>query len=248
MAQTTRLLVDPAMGAAANMARDQALLDAAGAGAAPVLRFYRWSPAAISLGYFQPIDDWRRESLSRLDLVRRPTGGGAILHDDELTYSLAVPADWPIVQHRPTRLYKLAHRAIRDTLNALGLDAPADFHPGPEQGNSRRGPFFCFARRHRMDLLIGGDKVVGSAQRRAAGAILQHGSIILRRLPPQPCTGVNDHLAAPVTPAALIDAIAPAMARVLEVELVSSQYSDAELAGAAEHERRYGSDAWTNQR
>ena len=109
--------------------------------------------------------------------MRRQTGGGAILHDQELTYSLALPLDYPLVADDSHGLYPLAHEAVTEALNALDLDAARCGFT--DDSSPTRGPFFCFERRHEYDLLVGGGKITASAQRRTRTALLQHGSIIL---------------------------------------------------------------------
>lgn len=170
------------------MAADQALLEAVGAGTSPpTLRFYRWDPPTISLGYFQKYADYQAlpPPAGDLAVVRRQTGGGAILHDRELTYSLTLPLDHALLTGGPNALYELAHDVIIDCLANAGVQAwrgcPTD------DSTAGRGPFFCFARRHALDLLVGDQKIVGSAQRRTQTAVLQHGSIILgQRFTQQP--------------------------------------------------------------
>ena len=251
-----RLILDRAADGPTNMAIDEALQSSlmaspgsppAADGPLPVLRFYQWDRPTITLGYFQPADvcDEHPELLRRCELIRRPTGGGAILHDAELTYSLALPADWPAAAH-PTQLYPIVHRAIAAVLNELGV--AARLYDGPSLGNGQRGPFFCFARRHSYDLVVNGDKIVGSAQRRRPGAILQHGSIMLGRAEPQPCVGVNDLAATAISAGVLADRLAVRIADALGAEVTPSRLSDAELALAAEIAVKYRSDSWTRQR
>ncbi|MFQ5492271.1 MAG: biotin/lipoate A/B protein ligase family protein [Phycisphaerae bacterium] len=185
---TLRVIHDPPQTGAVNMAADGALLEGVGAGASPpTLRFYRWDPPTISLGYFQKYADFEalEPPAGDLAVVRRQTGGGAILHDQELTYSLTLPADHPLLIGGPNRLYERAHDAIMDCLARAGVKAwrgcPTD------DSTAGRGPFFCFARRHTLDVLVGDQKLVGSAQRRTPTAVLQHGSIILgQRFTQQP--------------------------------------------------------------
>ena len=174
-----RLLVHPPAEAAWNMAVDQALLESAAAGGAPVLRFYRWQQPTLSLGYFQQADDRRRHPDSAgLTVVRRATGGGAIVHDHEVTYSLAMPL--PDRGRRTVAvLYDVVHQAIRQSLAELGI-AATRFADTGRPAVADPPPFLCFQRRTADDLIVAGYKVVGSAQRRAAGAVLQHGSILLR--------------------------------------------------------------------
>jgi lipoate-protein ligase A len=258
--RTLRLILDAAADGPANMAVDELLQANLMPAAAlpgqpgqpalqlpPALRFYQWDRPTISLGYFQPADacDEQPGLLRRCELIRRPTGGGAILHDAELTYSLAIPSGWPPADH-PTQLYPLVHRAIAAVLNELGV--AARLYDGPSLGNAQRGPFFCFARRHPYDLVVNGDKIVGSAQRRRPGAILQHGSIMLRRSEPQPCVGVNDLAATAISAGDLADRLAARIADALGADLAPSRLTEAELALAEDLAPKYRSDSWTRQR
>jgi lipoate-protein ligase A len=165
----------------ANMARDEALLMSVGRGESPpTLRFYRWAPATISLGYFQEYSDYERlpPPAGTLPVVRRQTGGGAILHDLELTYSIALPLSHPIVAGgRCNFLYDHVHEAFAAVLTRHGV--PVSRGDGAGSAASHRGPFFCFERHADFDLLADGRKLLGSAQRRTAAAVLQHGSLIL---------------------------------------------------------------------
>lgn len=162
-----------------NMALDQALLDAVDADpTSAILRTYAWSAPTLSLGYFQPFEAARAEPRWRdLAIVRRPSGGGALLHDREVTYALVVPRSHPLAG-RPSALYRAVHAAIAGRMASLGLDAR-------RRGDSTRpggpSPFLCFLDRDPEDVLLGGVKVVGSAQRRRPRAVLQHGSILLAR-------------------------------------------------------------------
>lgn len=175
-----RILQDPALDGPTNMARDEALLVRAGSGASPpTLRLYQWDPPTISLGYFQRFADYERlpSPLNSLAVVRRQTGGGAILHDLELTYSLTIPIDHSLLEGGPNSLYEVVHDAVIASLATLGI--PAMRGGQDDDSGPARGPMFCFQRRHRFDVLVGQEKVAGSAQRRTREAILQHGSIIL---------------------------------------------------------------------
>lgn len=162
------------------MARDEALATRVGDGEShSSLRLYRWDVPTLSLGYFQHFADVATlpAPLAALPVVRRLTGGGAILHDLELTYSISLPLDHELVAGAPNRLYELAHEAVIAVLRDVGISAaPAGVS---DDSGAARGPFFCFARRHKYDVLIGAEKLAGSAQRRTRTAVLQHGSIIL---------------------------------------------------------------------
>jgi lipoate-protein ligase A len=163
----------------ANMALDEALLDAAAeAPGRAFFRTYGWTEATLSLGYFQHLAQARSEPrwLS-VPIVRRPTGGGAIWHHHELTYALVVPTDHPRAG-RGGMLYHEVHAAIARVLRALGADAQPR---GPSPADPAGRPLLCFRDRDAEDLVVAGSKVVGSAQRRRAGAVLQHGSILLKQ-------------------------------------------------------------------
>lgn len=209
-----RLVVDDALPGAMNMAVDEAILGQYDEQPRPTLRFYRWQPATLSLGYFQDADEITQQSTAvrELPAVRRCTGGGAILHDDELTYSLTIGLDHEAVRTSAVHLYDLVHEAVIATAATIGVTAQirgcgsgcGDDRPvrpsgsstsGTEDavscGSSRRGPFFCFGRQHATDVVAEGVKMAGSAQRRSRTAVLQHGSIILRRhYAEQPCVGL----------------------------------------------------------
>jgi lipoate-protein ligase A len=159
------------------MAADEALLDSVATGAPPALRLYRWAPPALSLGRFQPDDDVDADACARLgiEVVRRPTGGQGLLHGGDLTYAVAL--------RRPEgaaggvdAVYTLLAGALIAGLERLGVDAAIARHDGPA------GPV-CFAGQQGADLRVGERKVCGSAQVRRDGAVLQHGSILLTRLP-----------------------------------------------------------------
>lgn len=195
-----RLVIDPPADGPTNMARDEALLQCVGRGESPpTLRFYRWSPPTISLGYFQSFNDYVAlpPPMGQLAVVRRQTGGGAILHDLEITYSLTLPLDhaW-VVGGGATALYARVHSAFADVLASHGVPVT---HPGSAApvGCSHGGPFFCFENHSRYDLLAGGRKLLGSAQRRTANAILQHGSLILaNRFQQHICATVGEYTGA----------------------------------------------------
>ena len=172
-----RVVVDPEpMSGAWNMAVDEALLESAVSGGAPTVRFYRWDRATLSLGYFQVRRGAPPDRFNPLPIVRRLTGGGAIVHDDELTYSCTLPASHPFA-FDPRRLYTEVHERVIARLGDFGFAAALR---GVSEA-AHQDKFLCFARRDDFDVVMGGFKVLGSAQRRRRGAVLQHGSLILRR-------------------------------------------------------------------
>lgn len=164
-----------------NMEIDESLLDSAIADGAATLRLYRWREPTVSLGYFQKETDPVLVSrFAGLPRVRRLSGGGALLHDRELTYSIALPATHPLAD-APTLLYDRVHEALIALLNERGAAASVRGERSTEPE-----PFLCFGRGDPRDIVLSGFKIVGSAQRRRKGAILQHGALLMERSPHAP--------------------------------------------------------------
>lgn len=179
MHSTCVWLDEPARTGPENMAYDEALLEAALQEALCCVRIYRWAEPTLSLGYFQSFDQHLRQRFAGLPVVRRLSGGGALIHHHEITYSLVVPAGHPLA-HAPTRLYEEAHQAVISLLCQRGIAARL-------RGQATAAnPFLCFGRGDPRDVLVADHKVLGSAQRRRRGAVLQHGALLLRRSPYAP--------------------------------------------------------------
>jgi lipoate-protein ligase A len=160
------------------MAVDEAILRSVGAGESPpTLRFYDWQPFCLSIGYGQRVRDVDQTRLATAgyDLVRRPTGGKAILHGDELTYSLTLPADHPIAAGGIIDSYRHISAALLTGLESLGAQPHADrkADDAPELGA------VCFEVPSHYEITVGGRKLVGSAQMRRRGGVLQHGTLPL---------------------------------------------------------------------
>jgi lipoate-protein ligase A len=182
-----RLLVTEPLDGALNMALDESLLRGRLAGRTqPTLRFFAWRPPTISLGYGQPLDariDETAASSLGIGLVRRPTGGSAILHegpDLELTYSVvAATGDFEGAGDL-LQTYQWIGRALAAGINRIG--APVEM-VSVQPSDPAAMPTFCFARTGSYELEIGGLKIVGSAQRRQGAGFLQHGSLMLGAAP-----------------------------------------------------------------
>jgi lipoate-protein ligase A len=177
---TWRLIIeDEARSGAANMAIDQAMAIACAAGESPpTLRFYRWLPPAVSIGRHQALAeiDLAAAAERGYEVVRRSTGGRAILHTDELTYAVAAPADEPRVRGGVMDAYLRLSNALLAGLQELGLVA------GKAAGNARTGPDVsaaCFEVPSAYEITAAGRKLIGSAQSRRARYVLQHGSLPL---------------------------------------------------------------------
>ena len=181
---------DPPMDGEMNMQVDNDLLHSLTPASPVTLRLYRWSQPTLSLGRFQQEDaifpDWKVAQGAR---VRRRTGGGAILHDQEWTYSLAIPNSPHLglqgigLKGHSEEIYRAVHLAVVSGLRELGWDAALSEEcscPLAED-NAGEEAFLCFLRRSPVDVVVGTDKILGSAQRRANTGLLQHGSFLLRR-------------------------------------------------------------------
>jgi lipoate-protein ligase A len=157
-----RLIDTGASDAATNMGIDEAVLDGVAEGRSPpTLRLYRWSPAAVTIGYFQGMReevDLEACAAAGVDAVRRQTGGGAVFHDAEITYSLILPEGGPLSPPDILESYRLICAGIVAGLGRLGVEA--EFAPI-------------------NDIVSGGRKLSGNAQTRRRGCLLQHGTVLL---------------------------------------------------------------------
>jgi lipoyl(octanoyl) transferase len=159
--------------AALNMALDEALLEDS---ETPALRFYSWSRPTVSFGYFGKFEDAARAGIG-CDVVRRWTGGGIVLHGNDLTYSLVLPTGEKCAVRSTRGVYWQLHAAMRDTLVEAGIAATLATSVSPKLSET------CFANPVFADVLVKGRKIAGAAQRRARAGLLQQGSIQCRGLP-----------------------------------------------------------------
>ncbi len=175
-----RLLWSPPADGATNMAIDVAMVEAVAAGMAPpTVRFYRWDPPCLSLGRRQPLEevDLPRCRMDGVEVVRRPTGGRAILHANELTYSLVFPETDPRAAGGVLETFRRFAEAFAQALRELGVSEVA---LAPRLDPASRGEgFVCFEVPTDYELTIRGRKIMGSAQWRHRGVVLQHGSLPL---------------------------------------------------------------------
>jgi lipoate-protein ligase A len=252
-----RLLDTPPAPGPWNMAVDEALADGVRDGGPPVLRVYRWSPPCLSLGRNQPSDGYDRDELLRrgIDVVRRPTGGRAVLHDRELTYSVAARED---ALGTLRQAYTAINRALVAGLRRLGVDAR--LHPAGPQRAPVPSLAPCFEQPVEGEVTAGGRKLIGSAQRRERGVMLQHGSLPIHDdqsavpalMLPGHAVAAGD---APATLAALlgrepgwselVDALAEGWMETFGGELERGGLSGVEEERARVHRARYEDPAWT---
>jgi len=266
-----RLVIDDALPGALNMARDQAILDLYARLQQPTLRMYRWQPACVSLGLAQR---WARDVdhaacyALGIDVVRRPTGGRAILHEHELTYSVVVGLDHPLVgRSSVAHSYRALSAALQGGLARLGVQSAF----APEQARRAHRPSHesaaCFDEPASYEITVGGRKLIGSAQARQHDVLLQHGSLLLHadaarwarvlRLPraldshalAQRMIALDEVLGAEPAFALIADALAAGFADACGITLVPNTLSRAEEERAAELvEEKYASAAWTARR
>jgi lipoate-protein ligase A len=236
----------------ANMALDEAMLDAVAAGL-PVafLRTYAWSTPTLSLGYFQHFAQVQSEPRwHKMPKVRRCSGGGAIWHHRELTYALVLPPSHPLT--RPSaRLYLAVHTAIALVLRSRGVRAGVQGDVGSRQRCEKTRALLCFAERSPEDVVAGGVKVAGSAQRRREGAVLQHGSLLLARSPLVPeLDGLGDVANVSAEPQDWSDRLLDRFAAVLELAPVVDEVDYGALRAKAQEleAARYRNPAWTELR
>ncbi len=165
------------------MAADESILEHVGRGESPAtLRLYAWQPACLSLGHAQPFADVDTDRLRAhgWDLVRRPTGGRAILHTDELTYSVIGPAEDSRLAGSVLESYNRLACALLQAARSLGLDAHSDpLNLEAPGGNRNSTNPVCFEVPSAYEITVGGKKLIGSAQARRKEGVLQHGSLPL---------------------------------------------------------------------
>ncbi len=170
------------------MAVDEAILESIGRGdSPPTLRLYAWHPPCLSLGYAQPFTDVDQAAIEAhaWDVVRRPTGGRAILHTDELTYCVAGPQSEPRLAGGVLESYRILAQALLRALHLLGISARALQKPAGEGSDGGGEPPerelnpVCFEVPSNYEITVGGKKLIGSAQARRKEGVLQHGSLPL---------------------------------------------------------------------
>ena len=228
-----------------NMAADESMLEAAALGVAS-FRLYGWSQPTLSLGYFQQHEKCRADPLlHQLPWVRRPTGGEALVHHHEVTYALALPAGIPWQRHGQSWMRRM-HIVLTETLHGLGVSA----HPCGDEEEKKLGEVLCFLHHTPGDLLLDDAKVLGSAQRKQRGALLQHGSILLAASPFAPrLLGIRDLTGVTISSEALIPAVIDQLTHDTGWTLASGDWHDAEQRRIDELvSGKYAQQAWNCKR
>ncbi|MCZ2340697.1 MAG: hypothetical protein LC104_02740 [Bacteroidales bacterium] len=243
---TIRLLPLETASGPANMAADEAMLHSAAESGVATLRWYQWSEPTLSLGYFQPASDrFADPRLATLAWVRRATGGSALVHHHEITYALALPPslDW---QPRGESWACRVHHAISAALASLGAKTRAVVC-----GEERKlGPVLCFFHQTPGDLLADSRKVVGSAQRKQKGALLQHGGILLARSEFAPdLPGIRELTGVTLSPTTLSETITQRLAETFHWQITPGNWTAAEqILKQKFHTERYTHPHWNEKR
>jgi len=272
---TWRLIITPSLNGATNMAIDESILEAiTSQNAQPTLRLYSWEPACLSLGFAQPVSDVNTKELIKRgwDLVRRPTGGRAILHCDEITYAVIGPENDPRLDGGVLESYNKISQALLATLTNLNIPAtaaPISGNQRTSRNNEHQNPV-CFEVPSHYEITVNGKKLIGSAQARRKGGVLQHGSIPIRgdltrilqvlqfqneealaqaksRLA-QRATTIEQTLGYTINDTSFIKAMIAAFQQTLNLEIVESELSKLELDRTDQLIReKYNNPIWTNR-
>lgn len=246
-----RLIIDDPQDGSCNMAVDEAILHQRRIGASPsTLRLYSWLKPTVSLGYFQHIDvpmlDLCRQQ--HLDLIRRPTGGGFVLHDQEITFSVIFSRQDLRQQHQTVEYYRVIATCVQKALRRLSIAVTLSEQVFDGKDNS----FSCFNKPTKYDLLAAGKKVCGSAQRRYRDIILQQGSLILRPSGDpgfwQQATGLEEVMREKISRPGIYQALQASFSEELHITFMPEGLTAAEqaLAGRLTAEK-YALAAWNHQ-
>lgn len=251
MAMNWRLIQHDAASGAWNMAIDEALLEGARQSGVPVLRFYSWDPACVSLGRLQKVPDVVPKST--FDWVRRPTGGRAVLHQHEVTYCAVIPENCLEKENRSViGAYNWLSQGFIAGLDTLDIHAKlAPAHRGRQMANN------CFSAPAQCDFVVDGRKLIGAAQCRKYGIILQHGSILMHIDAQSWQTALNSSMFDAVSleelgfkgdKEAIITALTSGLRQCWNVHFEKSECTEMENMMASQlHRLKYSQTSWNQQ-
>ncbi|EOD7632661.1 TPA: lipoate--protein ligase family protein [Staphylococcus aureus] len=255
-----------------NMAMDEALLNFVSRGEIdPVIRFYTWNPATLSIGYFQRLQkeiDIDKVKEKGFGLVRRQTGGRGVFHDKELTYSVIVPESHPNMPSTVTEAYRVISQGLLEGFKNLGFDTYFAVPKTPEERQKLKQPrsSVCFDAPSWYELVVEGRKIAGSAQTRQKGVILQHGSILqdididelfdmfiyknerlklkMKEAFVEKAVAINDISDEHITISQMEEAFEKGFKKGLNIELKPLELTEVQLAEVEELTEKYRSDEW----
>lgn len=254
-----------------NMAIDEAIMNAYKEKKVdPTIRFYTWKPECISIGYFQKmeeeIDVDNCEKLG-IDFVRRTTGGRAVLHDDELTYSIVVDERNPLMNGGIIQTYRYISEGLAKGLKMSGIDIDPLTRASKDTKSDKSA--VCFNSKSHYEISINNKKVVGSAQTRKEGVILQHGSIVLnfnvdklisvmkidelkkeklKRITLKKASGIENELGIKLDIDILEENIIKALKQHFNIDIYEDELSDYEIRLAKELYKKYSNYDWNKKR
>ena len=255
-----------------NMAMDEALLNFVSRGEIdPVIRFYTWNPATLSIGYFQRLQkeiDIEKVNKKGFGLGRRQTGGRGVLHDKELTYSVIVPESHPNMPSTITEAYRVISQGLLEGFKNLGFETYFAVPRSKEEREKLKQPrsSVCFDAPSWYELVVEGRKIAGSAQTRQKGVILQHGSILqdididelfdmfifkndrlkakMKEAFVEKAVAINDISDTHITLSEMEKAFEEGFKTGLNIEFKPLELSEQQLAEVKELEEKYRSDDW----
>ncbi|MGC7670944.1 lipoate--protein ligase family protein [Staphylococcus epidermidis] len=255
-----------------NMAMDEALLNFVSRGEIdPVIRFYTWNPATLSIGYFQRLQkeiDIDKVKEKGYGLVRRQTGGRGVLHDKELTYSVIVPESHPNMPSTVTEAYKIISQGLLEGFKNLGFETYFAIPRSKEERDKLKQPrsSVCFDAPSWYELVVEGRKIAGSAQTRQKGVILQHGSILqdididdlfdmfkfknerlkakMKKNFVQKAVAINDISNQHITLNEMENAFEAGFKKGLNIDFKPLELTEKQLEEVQELEDKYRSEAW----
>lgn len=255
-----------------NMAMDEALLNFVSRGEIdPVIRFYTWDPATLSIGYFQRLQkeiDIEKVKEKGFGLVRRQTGGRGVLHDKELTYSVIVPESHPNMPSTITEAYRVVSQGLLEGFKNLGFETYFAVPRSKEEREKLKQPrsSVCFDAPSWYELVVEGRKIAGSAQTRQKGVILQHGSILqdididelfdmfifkndrlkakMKEAFVEKAVAINDISEKHITLEEMEQAFEEGFKTGLNIDFKPLKLSDQQMAEVKELEEKYRSDEW----
>jgi lipoyl(octanoyl) transferase len=266
-----RLIQYQSLNAFENMAIDEAVFRETIKNQGPTtLRFYGWNKPAVSLGYFQELQNEINDQRCRVTgvaVVRRITGGKAVYHKDDVTYSLAAANTERIFPVHIVRTYEIISRCLARGLSCLGIDACLAETGPVSPSRKKKETSCCFSVPFGNELLVRGKKICGSAQTRTPKGFLQHGSVLMTFDPAESAalirtphadraaeiiaagvTAVNQLIPTPVSALELCMALQRGFLDEIGVDLQEGSLTDAELALSRHLIKKYESDSWNRER
>jgi lipoate-protein ligase A len=245
-----RLLIDGPATAARNMAIDEALLRVADKHpqeSTPILRFYQWEPSAVSIGYGQRFKEFNLDELrsSGYGFVRRVTGGGALFHHREMTFSFVASVSEGDAPADTGKVYSMLNEGLIAGLKRIGADVR---QRGCEDACTNNTAAFCTVRTSPYDILYKDKKLVGTSQRWTKRVVLEHGFIPLEPNPMTPeVLPLCDVLGHAISFKELVDAICKGFVAALDLDFVPDTMTDAERKVTQEFTEKYSSKEWNER-